>query len=63
MFEAKQKEGGIDPISVYEIIKSFPVDALYLIKWSAQINRNDFINDLQIIADDILKGTDNSLHS
>ena len=35
--EAKTKEAGIDPIVLYEILKSFPEDALTTVKWSMPV--------------------------
>ncbi len=59
--EAKTKELGSDPIIIYEILKSFPADAIESIKWSSQIEKDIFIKDIFIIADDILQGRKNSL--
>lgn len=59
--EAKQKDAGIDPIVIFELIKSFPEEALDLIKWVKPININLFKKELNVIADDIFKGGKNSL--
>lgn len=48
--EAKTKEEGVDPVAIYEILNSFPVEVLKTVKW------------LKLIADDILKGSNNSLY-
>ena len=31
--EARNKEAGVDPVAIYEILSSFPINNLYLIKW------------------------------
>jgi hypothetical protein len=59
--EAKTKETGIDPITIFEILKSFPTDVLQSIKWIQGIDENLFKNDLSRVAEDILKGSENSL--
>lgn len=61
MEEAKTKEGGIDPLIIFEILRSFPEDALETIKWKVTIDTEVFIRDLNQIADDILHGRKNSL--
>jgi predicted nucleotidyltransferase component of viral defense system len=59
--EAQSKEAGIDPISLYEIISSFPISKLELIKWIKKPDFNQFKNDLEKISDDLLKGRDNTI--
>jgi predicted nucleotidyltransferase component of viral defense system len=59
--EAKTKEAGTDPIVIYEILKSFPSDVLPSIKWNRRVDEKEFINDLNIIAEDIFKGNKNTL--
>ena len=59
--EAKTKEGGIDPVVLFEILKSFPADALSTIKWITSVNSETFITELHYIADDILRGNPNTL--
>lgn len=59
--EAKTKEVGIDPIVIYEILKSFPRDVLSSIKWNMPVDEKTFVDDLSIIADDIFKGNKNTL--
>ena len=59
--EAKTKEGGIDPVVLFEILKSFPIDALTTIKWVIPVNHDDFIRDLHHIAEDIFRGRQNTL--
>jgi len=59
--EAKTKEGGIDPVVLFEMLKSFPPDALTTIKWITPVAPDDFIRDLHQIADDIFRGRHNTL--
>ena len=59
--EAKTKEAGTDPIVIYEILKSFPSDVLPAIKWNRRVDEKAFIHDLNIIAEDIFKGNQNTL--
>ncbi|MEW6195147.1 MAG: nucleotidyl transferase AbiEii/AbiGii toxin family protein [Bacteroidota bacterium] len=59
--EAKNKEAGVDPISVYEILTSFPDDKIKLIKWVSEPDHLQFKNELAVIADDILNGRRNTI--
>ena len=59
--EAKTKEAGIDPIVMYEILTSFPVDALSSVKWNMAVDEKAFLRDLSVIANDIFTGNKNTL--
>ena len=59
--EAKTKEAGVDPVEFHKILQSFPKEELKNIKWVMDINAEDLVSDLKIIAEDILKGLKNSL--
>ena len=59
--EAKNKEAGVDPLSIFEILSSFPLDKLNLIKWVRKPDPLKLINDLSTIAEDIFNGRENSL--
>jgi hypothetical protein len=59
--EAKNKEAGVDPVPIFEILSSFPVDKLNLIKWISKPDHLQFKNDLSIIADDIFNARENSI--
>ena len=61
IIEAKNKEAGVDPVSIFEILSSFPVDKLNLIKWIRKPDPIQFKNDLSIIADDIFNARENSI--
>jgi hypothetical protein len=59
--EAKTKEAGVDPIVLFEILQSFPEDALETIKWVTPVEQKTFQHDLNRIANDILRGRENTL--
>ena len=59
--EAKNKEAGVDPVAVYEILSSFPIDKLDLIKWIKKPEAEIFKKEILQIADDILYGKENYL--
>jgi len=59
--EAKSKEAGVEPDVIFNILKSFPAAQLKLIKWIGMPDYLKIENDLQIIAEDILYGNENSL--
>lgn len=61
VLEAKTKEIGVDPIAFHKILNSFPLTELKSIKWIKEIDKDVFKKDLLIIANDILKGSANSL--
>ena len=61
MREAKTKETGYGPEQVFNIIKSFPIEELRLVKWVKDPDRNAVKNDPDQIADDIFWGRENSL--
>lgn len=59
--EAKTKEIGVDPLALYQILKSFPPEVLDSIKWTTPVDAGEFCSCLAQIADDILNGRANSL--
>lgn len=59
--EAKSKEAGVDPVAIYEVLNSFPVDKLELIKWTDTPDSMTFEKEIQQIAEDIFYGKENSL--
>jgi len=59
--EAKEKDGSVDPITICEILNSFPMDFYKEIKWIHKIEKTEFISCLKIIAGDIFKGLKNNL--
>lgn len=60
--EAKQKDAGLDPVMIYELFLTVPAESLSLIKWVCSIDSNKFLNDMGVIADDLIFGRLNSLH-
>ncbi len=60
-FEAKEKELGIDPIIIAEIINTFPYEKIDNISWINDYDKEKLFNDLKTITKDILSGSDNSL--
>ena len=59
--EAKSKEVGADPETIYDILNSFPLEYLKSIKWISRPDAEMFKHEIRTIADDILLGKDNSL--
>lgn len=59
--EAKSKEAGVEPVAVYEILSSFPLKYLELIKWIGAPDTEVFKKEILQVADDILYGKNNSL--
>ncbi len=57
--EAKTQEAAVEPVIIYNILKSFPVDALSTIKWVEPVDSAMFKNDLDQIAEDIFRGREN----
>ena len=61
ILEAKNKEAGVEPEVIFNILKSFPIGQLELIKWIVKPDFDTIKNDLSIIAEEILYGNENSL--
>lgn len=62
--EASSKEAGLDPVILYDLLKSFPREELSAIKWMDQGPKEDAIlADLSVIASEVFEGKDNSLMS
>ena len=61
IYQAKEKEHGIEPIISADIIRTFPQDRLEQIKWTRNFDSSEIINDLNIISKEILSGSDNSI--
>lgn len=57
--QAKEKEAGIEPVEIFNVLRSFPKDALSLIKWAIPIDADKFISELNQIAGDIFRGNKN----
>lgn len=61
VLEAKSKEAGIEPEIVHDLLMSFPLQYLDNIKWIKKPDKDDFKQEIEIIAKDILFGRINSL--
>ena len=61
IYQAKDKELGVEPIISADIIRTFPQDRLEQIKWKKKFNFSEIINDLNIISKEMITGSDNSL--
>ncbi len=60
--EASSKEAGIDPLVIYDLLKSFPKEELSSIKWiEPEPDKQLLMMDVAVMAEDIFKGTENSL--
>ena len=59
--EAKTKEAAIDPVLLFEILKSFPESELSYVKWITPVDSGVFKIELDQIAEDILHGRHNTL--
>ena len=61
LIEAKSKEAGVDALSIFEILSTFPAEKINLVKWKNKPDHKEFYSDLLVIADDIFYGRENSL--
>lgn len=59
--EARQKDAGLDPAMIFELLTTIPKDSLEVVKWVRPINVDLFFADVQTIAEDMLRGRANSL--
>jgi len=59
--QAKEKEAGVEPIISADIISTFPQDRLMQIKWARNFDNSEIMNDLNIISNEIVTGSDNSI--
>lgn len=60
--EAKMKEAGIEPDVLYTVMRSFPVEQLDLVKWVVKPDYVILRKELEMIANDIFYGSENSLY-
>jgi len=60
--EASSKEAGLDPILLYDLLKSFPREELSSIQWIKPEPDEDLIMaDLKVMADEMFEGRENTL--
>lgn len=58
---AKEKELGLDVLKISEIIKSFPSAYIDKVRWAVPIEKGGMMADLNVVAEDLLWGRNNSL--
>ena len=61
MEEALQKEIGIDPAVCAGILLSATTEEISAVKWAMPINPDDVMKELRLIAEEMIRGNDNSL--
>lgn len=62
MREASSKDAGLDPVVLYDLLKSFPGRDLSAIKWIGPKPKDGILlGDLSVMAEDIFAGRENSL--
>jgi len=61
LFEAKEKDLWVEPLSVSRFIEEFPVQELNAIKWINPIDLNKLKRELKILHNDIFYGKENTL--
>ena len=60
--EASSKEAGLDPVLLYDLLKSFPREELSSIQWIKPEPDEDLIMaDLKVMADEMFEGRENTL--
>jgi len=59
--EAKSKEAGVEPETMFDILNSFPIDQMHTVKWVNEPAEELFRDTLSLVADDILFGRENSV--
>lgn len=55
------KEAAVDPVPIFEILRSFPVAELPYVKWIIPVDSEIFKKEIDQIAEDILNGNHNTL--
>lgn len=58
--EARTKEAGLDPVVLYDLMRSFPREMLSTIRWAVEIDPDAFLNDLHRLAEDLFFMRNNS---
>ncbi len=58
--EARTKEAGLDPVVIYDLMRSFPREVISSVRWAIEVDENTFLADLHRIADDLLYMRPNS---
>jgi len=58
--EGRTKEAGLDPVVLYDLMRSFPLDMLPTIRWAVEVDPDGFLKDLHRLAEDLFFMRDNS---
>lgn len=58
--EARTKEAGLDPVVLYDLMRSFPREMLPTIRWAVEVDPDAFLKDLHRLAEDLFFMRDNS---
>jgi hypothetical protein len=61
IMEAREKDLWVDPIEICKLIKDFPAELLFRIKWIVHFDIEKIKGAIQILHDDIFYGNKNSL--
>ena len=59
--QSVSKDAGTDPVTICETLLSFPVELSATIKWAVPFDIQELSGDIQVIAREILSGSDNNL--
>ena len=57
--DAKEKDAGIEPLAIAEILATFPLDMVSTIKWTFAPDTENFLSDLKKISTSLLYGREN----
>jgi len=57
--EARQKDAGVEPLLVCELVKTVPVDMLQYIRWTGAVDYRSFQTEMERMSFDILQGGNN----
>lgn len=59
LINAKEKDGGIEPMAIAEILATFPEDMVSMVKWVDVPEIGTFLTDLKKTSVDLLSGREN----
>lgn len=58
--EARTKEAGLDPVTLYDLLRSFPRELVPTIRWAFEVDPDAFLEDLHRLAEDLFYMRDNT---
>ncbi len=58
--EGRTKEAGLDPVVLYDLMRSFPINTLSTIRWAYKVDPNVFLEELHRLAEDMFFMRDNA---